>query len=157
MPDLNIGDTAPDFTLPITMSNSWKLSDHIGSKNIVILFFPLAFSPTCHEEMCSVGDTIKDFENLDAEVVAISVDSPFVLNKWKEELDLNFTLLSDFNKTASQSYGAFYYDLDGLNGVAKRSVFIVDKEGIIRYVWITDDAGELPNLEEVKEVLNKLP
>ncbi len=157
MPDLNIGDTAPDFDLPVTMEKTWKLSDHLGDKNIVIAFFPLAFSPTCHEEMCTLGDTLKDLEKLDALVVGVSVDSPFVLNRWKEELNLGFPLLSDFNKTASQSYGAFYYDLGGLNGVAKRSVFVIDKEGIIRYEWITDDPGELPNLDEVKEALSRLP
>ncbi|MCK4349243.1 MAG: redoxin domain-containing protein, partial [Candidatus Krumholzibacteria bacterium] len=102
---LSIGDRAPDFELPITMEETWKLSDHLRDKNIVLLFFPLAHSPNCHDELCSIRDGFNEFKNLNATVVAASIDSPFVLGKWKEELGLPFELLSDFNKTVAPAYG----------------------------------------------------
>ncbi len=156
MPDLSIGDSAPDFELPITMEKMWKLSENIGDKNIILAFFPMAYSSTCQEEMCSLRDGISEFQTLDAKVVGISVDNPFVLKKWKDELGLPFELLSDFNKTASQAYGAFHYELGPLLGVAKRSVFVVDKEGIIRYRWVSEDPGTLPDLDEIKKALDEI-
>ncbi len=156
MAELKKGDKAPDFELPVTMQETWKLSDHIGENNIVILFFPLAFSPACHNEMCSIRDGFHEFQGLDAQVVAISIDNPFVLNKWKEELGLQYPLLSDFNKTVSPSYGAFYDELGPLKGVAKRSAFVLDKKGTIQYIWISDDPGKMPELGEIKGVLEKL-
>ena len=104
MAQLSIGDKAPDFELPVTMEETWKLSDHIGERNLVLLFFPLAFSPTCHEEMCSIRDGFSEWQSLDAEVVAISVDHPFVLEAWKKELGLQYPLLSDFNKKDSPRF-----------------------------------------------------
>jgi len=153
MAGLNIGDRAPDFELPVTMEETWKLSDHLGKKNIVLLFFPLAYSPTCHEELCSIRDGFHEFQDLDAEVVAISVDSPFVLNQWKKELNLPFTLLSDFNRSVCSSYGAKHSFLGPLEGVAKRSVFVIGTDGKVRYVWISEDPGKLPNIEEVRKAL----
>lgn len=156
MPGLEIGDKAPDFEMPETMEETWHLSDHIGEKTIVLLFFPLAFSPPCHDELCSIRDGFTEFQGLDAMVVASSVDSPFVLNKWKEELGLQFPLLSDFNKEVSQAYGAFHYELGPLNGVAKRAAFIIDKEGTIRYQWISEDPGVMPDIAEIKKALDEL-
>ena len=156
MPKLKVGDKAPDFELPIAMDKTWKLSDNVGKQNIVLLFFPLAFSSTCHDEMCSFRDGFREFKSLDAAVVAISIDSPFVLNKWKEELALPFPLLSDFNKTVAPAYGAFYEKLGPLKGVAKRSAFVIDKKGIIRYASVSDDPLVLPDVLAIKKVLEGL-
>jgi len=153
MAGLNVGDIAPDFELPETMEETWKLSDHIGKKNILILFFPLAYSSTCHDELCSFRDGFHEFQGLEADIVAISVDSPFVLNQWKKELNLPFTLLSDFNKNVCKMYGAMHKSLGPLEGVAKRSAFVIDKEGKIKYIWISEDPGKLPDITEIKRAI----
>jgi peroxiredoxin len=153
---LSIGDKAPDFELPVTMEETWKLSENLRKQNIVLLFFPLAFSPPCHDELCSIRDGFNEFRNLDAKVIGISVDSPFVLNKWKDELKLPFELLSDFNKKAAQAYSAFHDKLGPLEGVAKRAAFVVDREGVIQYEWISDDPGVLPDVEAIKDILDEL-
>ena len=156
MGTLNIGDRAPDFELPLTMEENWKLSDHIGEANIVLLFFPLAFSPPCHEEMCSIRDGFSEFEGLDAMVIGVSVDNPFVLGRWKEELGLPYPLLSDFNKTAGRAYGAFHEELGPLKGVNKRAAFIIDKAGAIRYAWVSEDPLKLPDIAEITKELNDI-
>ena len=156
MPKIKVGDKAPVFELPVAMDKMWKLSDYVGKQNIVVLFFPFAYSPVCHNEMCSIRDGFREFKSLDALVVAISVDSPFVLNKWKEELGLPFTLLSDFNKTAGPAYGAFHDKLGPLNGVEKRSAFVIDKKGIIRYASVSDDPAVIPDIMAIKNVLDGL-
>jgi peroxiredoxin len=138
------------------MEETWKLSDNKGKDNIVLLFFPLAFSPPCHEELCSIRDGFNEFRNLNASVVALSVDNPFVLAKWKEELGLPYPLLSDFNKTVCQAYGAYHEELGPLKGVAKRSAFIIDKAGIIRYIWISNDPLKMPEITEIQDVLDEL-
>ena len=156
MPKINVGDKAPVFELPVAMDKMWKLSDYVGKQNIVVLFFPLAYSSVCHQEMCSIRDGFREFQSLDALVVAISVDSPFVLAKWKEELALPFTLLSDFNKTVGPAYGAFHDKLGPLNGVEKRSAFVIDKKGIVRYASVSDDPKVIPDIVAVKKVLDDL-
>ncbi len=156
MTDLKIGDAAPLFELPETMETTWKLADHIGKNNIVLIFFPLAFSSTCHDEMCSLRDGFNEFRGLDATVVAMSVDNPFVLGAWKKELGLPYPLLSDFNKSVSRAYGCFHETLGPLQGVAKRSAFIIDKKGKIAYIWISEDPGVLPDLEKIKAKLKGL-
>ena len=156
MSEIKIGDKAPDFELIETMESSWKLSDHLGGKNIVLLFFPLAYTPVCKEELCSMRDGINEFRALDAEVIAASIDSPFVLANWKKELELPFSLLSDFNTEVCRKFGACHTQLGPLNGVAKRSAFVIDNEGKIRYQWISDDPGVLPNIDEIRQVLDGL-
>ena len=153
---LSIGDRAPDFELPVTMEETWKLSENLRKQNTVLLFFPLAFSPACHDELCSIRDGFNEFRGLDAQIIGISVDSPFVLSSWKEQLKLPFELLSDFNKKTSKAYGAFHEKLGPLEGVAKRSAFVIDREGIIQYEWISDDPGVLPDVEAIKDVLDEL-
>ena len=153
---LSIGDKAPDFELPVSMEEMWKLSDHIGKQNIVLLFFPFAFSPPCHKEMCSFRDGFREFKALDALVVGISVDNPFVLAKWKEELGLPFTLLSDYNKHVSPAYGAFHEKLGPLVGMSKRSAFVIDKKGIIRYASVSDDPLVLPDVGAITKALEGL-
>ncbi len=153
---VKIGDAAPDFTLTADDKSTVSLSDYKG-KNVVVLFFPLAFTGVCTTELCNTRDDISFYQNMDAQVLAISIDSPFVLEKFKTEQNLNFPLLSDFNRDASKSYGAMYEDFVlGMKQVSKRSAFVVDKEGIIRYAEVLDNAGELPDFDAVKGTLSTL-
>lgn len=153
---LKNGDKAPIFTLRNTEKAEVSLSD-FKDKNVVILFFPLAFTGVCTEELCTVRDSMSDYNDLNAEVIGISVDSLFTLDKFKAAQEYNFTLLSDWNKDVARSYGSFYEDfvLD-MKGVAKRSAFVIDKEGIIRYAEVLESAGDVPNFEEVKKTLESL-
>lgn len=153
---LQPGQTAPDFVLINTDKKEVRLSDYRG-QNVVVLFFPMAFSGVCTAEMCAMRDDIASYQQLKAQILAISVDSPFTLNKFKEDQSLNFPLLSDFNKTATPEWGVMYETFGpGLKGVAKRSAFVVDKEGIIRYAEVLDNAGELPDFARVRETLASL-
>jgi len=150
---VTIGSKAPAFTLVNTEKQKVSLEDFKG-QNLVILFFPMAFTSVCTAELCSIRDNISTYNGLNTAVVGISVDSPFTLAKFREEQKLNFPLLSDFNKEVSQAYGAFYenFVLD-LKGVSKRAAFVVDKEGIIRYAQVLESAGDLPDFEAVKKTL----
>jgi glutaredoxin-dependent peroxiredoxin len=153
---LQIGDIAPNFTLKSTEKADVSLSDYSG-KNVVVLFFPLAFTGTCTEELCSVRDNIEFYEGLNAEILAISVDSLFTLAKYKEIEGYNFPMLSDWNKDTSAAYGALYDEFVlNMKGVAKRSAFIVDKVGKIRYTEVLENAGELPNFAAINETLAQL-
>ncbi|HEY1048026.1 MAG TPA: redoxin domain-containing protein [Bacteroidia bacterium] len=156
MTQLKIGDQAPDFKLYNTEKQAIELSSLRG-QNVVILFFPLAFTSTCTAELCGVRDDISSYGNLNTTVLGISVDTVFSLNKFKAEQNINFDLLSDFNKTVCQAYGSYYdnFVLDML-GVAKRSAFVIDKEGIIRYAEVLESAGDVPDLEAVKKTLSTL-
>jgi len=152
---LSIGDVAPDFMLMSSEKEQVKLSNYEG-KNVVLLFFPLAFTGVCTTELCNMRDDIASYNNLDAEIIGVSVDSFFTLGKFKEEQKLNFTLISDFNKEVSRSYGAYYEEFFGMRGVSKRSAFVIDKAGKIQYAEVLEDAGELPNFDKVKETLASL-
>lgn len=147
---------APDFTLNDTKLNDVTLSSFKGRKNVVLLFFPLAFSSVCTTELCTTRDNMKLYDSLNAEVLAISVDSSFSLKAFKEANNLNYTLLSDFNKNVSESYGVLYKDYFGMKGVSKRSVFVIDKSGEIVHKEILEDSGDMPNLNKVQEVLVEL-
>jgi len=153
---VSIGDKAPEFTLFNTEKQAVSLSELKG-QNVVLLFFPLAFTSTCTVELCGVRDDIANYSKLNAKVYGISVDSLFTLGKFKEEQSLNFDLLSDFNKTTSAAYDSLYDSFVlGMNGVSKRSAFVVDKEGVIRYAEVLESAGDIPNLDAVKEILANL-
>lgn len=153
---VQVGVKAPVFTLVSSENKEVSLSDYAG-KNVVLLFFPMAFTGVCTTELCSMRDNIADYEKLDAEILAVSVDSPFTLSKFKEDQKLNFPLLSDFNKEAAPAYGSFYDEFVlGLRGVAKRSAFVIDKEGVIRYAEVLESAGDLPNFDAVKETLSQI-
>ncbi len=153
---LKIGDKAPSFSLFSSEKKVVKLEDFEG-KNIVLLFFPLAFTSTCTAELCSVRDEISDYNSIGSEVIAISVDSLYTLAKYKEEQKLNFMLISDFNKEVSSAYGSIYELFSsGMKGVSKRSAFVIDKIGIIRYAEVLENASEIPNLSAVKTVLTQL-
>ncbi len=150
---INVGNKAPSFTLYASDKSEVSLSD-FNDKNVLILFFPLAFTGVCTEELCQMRDNYDKYVSLNAQVVGISVDSLFTLEKFKKEQKINFPLLSDFNKDVSRSYGCLYEDFVlGMKGVSKRSAFIVDKKGEIRYAEVLDNAGELPNFETINEVL----
>ncbi|BAS26590.1 peroxiredoxin [Limnochorda pilosa] len=152
---MNVGDRAPDFTLKATGPDQVSLSDYRG-KNVVLLFFPLAFSPVCTEELCGVRDGLSEFKGLKADVLAISVDSPYTLKAFAQAENLPFPLLSDFNKEVAPRYGAYYEDLAGLKGVAKRAAFVVDGDGIVRYRWVSDVATRLPDMGAIKSALAAL-
>lgn len=156
MANIKIGEKAPDFTLYDSDKNQLTLSGLKGT-NVVLLFFPMAFSSVCTEELCGVRDDISSYENLNAKVLGISVDSHWTLDRFKKDSNLNITLLSDFNKEVSEAYGAIYETFAfGMRGVSKRSAIVIDKEGIIRYVEILENAGEIPNLEAVKNILKTI-
>ena len=153
---LQIGQPAPLFSLKDSDKNLVNLADYKG-KNVVLLFFPAAFTGTCTKELCQTRDELSYYNDLNATVFGISVDMPFTLAKFKELNNYNFTLLSDFNKEASTAYHAIY-DLwiHGLKGVSKRASFVIDKEGIIRFAEVLEEATAYPNFDGIKEALSKL-
>lgn len=150
---LKVGDKAPDFTLKNTEQEEVKLSDFAG-KNVVLFFFPLAFTSVCTAELCTVRDDLSSYEALDAEVFGVSVNSPFTLAKFKELESYNFELLSDFNKEASAVYGAQYEQFMGLNRVAKRATFVIGKDGTLKYAEVLASPGDLPDFDAVKKALS---
>lgn len=153
---VKVGEKAPNFTLVSSDKNEISLEDYQG-KNVVLLFFPLAFTGVCTKELCSMRDNIGDYEGLNAQILAVSVDSFATLAKFKAAENYNFPLLSDFNKTVSRAYGAFYEEFVlGMKGVSKRSAFVIDKEGLVRYAEVLESAGDLPNFNAVKETLSSL-
>lgn len=153
---LKKGDKAPNFTLYNSDKEEVSLENFQG-KNIVLLFFPLAFTSVCTTELCTMRDDIGTYQNLDAQILAISVDSLFTLEKFKAEQNLNFPLLSDFNKEVSRAYDCLYEDFVlGMKHVAKRSAFVIDKQGIVRYAEVLESAGDSPNFDAIKKALNKI-
>lgn len=148
---LNIAQPAPDFSLYDTDKKKISLSDYRG-KNVLLLFFPQAFTSTCTKELCAVRDDIARYSNTKAEVIGISVDSVFTLKRYKEDQQYNFPLLSDFNKEVSALYGSLYEEwiLD-MKGVSKRAAFIVDKNGILAYAEVLENAGEVPDFGAINE------
>lgn len=153
---INVGDKAPSFALRNTEKEVVSLGDYDG-KPLVVLFFPLAFTSVCTDELCSVRDDKAFYDDLGVQVVGISVDSLFTLEKFKSEQGFNFPLLSDFNKETSRSYGALYEDfvLD-MKGVARRAAFVIDPKGIVRHAEVLENATELPNFEKIKSTLQNL-
>ncbi len=154
--NIEIGQAAPDFTLFDSEKKQVILSEQRGSTTL-LLFFPLAFTSTCTAELCSVRDNIGWYNNVNAKIFGISVDALQTLAKYKEDQQLNFTLLSDFNKEVSRAYNSIY-EMFGYNmkGVSKRSAFVIDKDGIIRYAEVLENAGEQPNFEAIQQVLKQL-
>jgi peroxiredoxin len=153
---IEVGQQAPDFTLYDSEKKQITLSELKG-QNVLLLFFPLAFTSTCIKELCSVRDNITWYNNANAKVLGISVDSLHTLAKFKEEQKLNFTLLSDFNKVVSAAYGSLYETFGyNMKGVSKRSAFIIDKGGIVRYAEVLENAGEIPHFEEIQQSLSQL-
>jgi len=157
---LKVGDVAPGFTLKNHNLEDVSLGDFKGKSNVVLLFFPLVNTAPCEKELCSMRDGLSQYSDLSAQVLALSVDSPFAQKLWMGKHQFNFPLLSDFNKEVCQKYEAFY-DVFGpgkfdYNGVAKRSAFVIDKEGIIRYTEVLENAGEEPNYDAIKAALQNI-
>ena len=153
---ISIGQKAPSFTLITTETNEVSLSDFSG-KNLLLLFFPLAFTGVCTDELCAMRDSLAHYNDMNCEIVAISVDSPFTLAEFKKQNSLTFPLLSDFNAQACTAYHAKYEDFVlGLKNVAKRSAFIIDTAGIIQYAEVLEDAHDLPNFEAIKTIITSL-
>lgn len=153
---VQVGAPAPDFTLFSSEKKEVSLSEFKG-KNVVLLFFPQAFTGVCTQELCSMRDNIGEYQQLDAQVLAISVDSPFTLEKYKSDQNFNFPLLSDFNKNVSEQYGSLHEEFAfGMKGVSKRSAFVIDQEGVVRYAEVLENPGKIPNFEAVKETLSSL-
>ncbi len=153
---IEVGQEAPDFTLKNTDMEDVTLSSFRGQKNVVLLFVPLAFTGVCTQELCAVRDNLDTYANLHAEVLGISVDSPFSQQAWKEKESLNFTLLSDFNREVVKAYGVQYETLLGFQGVAKRSAFVIDKEGKTQYQEVLENARDLPNFDQINATLQRL-
>lgn len=154
---LKKGDKAPAFTLLNTEKQEVSLSQFAGKK-LVVHFFPLAFTGVCTTQLCTVRDAISMYKNDSADVVAISVDSLFTLGKFKAEQNLQFDLLSDFNKETAAAYGALYetFPAFGMKGVAKRSAFVIDQTGTIQYAEVLESPGDLPNFEAINQTLASL-
>ena len=156
---LPIGSLAPDFSLKSKNAQGLKdvsISEHRGQKNLVILFFPLAFTGVCTQEMCDISNGLSTYSDLGAEVIAISVDSPFTLEAWAKQEGITITLASDLNKTTAAAYDVLLPDLIGLGSVSARAAFVIDKAGVIQYSEQTPTPKELPNFEAIKSVLATL-
>ena len=150
---LKVGDPAPAFKLVTTGMKSIT-NDDFKDKNVVLLFFPLAFTSVCTTEMCTANDDLDIYNDMDAEVIGVSVDSPFVLQKFADENSLKFTMASDFNRDVSRAYDTLFEDdFMGLTGFSKRSAFVIDKKGVLQYVEMTDGKS-LPDFQKIKSVLD---
>jgi len=151
---VSVGDDAPDFTAPLADGDvgSFTLSEHLEEAPIVLAFFPAAFTGTCTTEMCTFRDQMANFEDVGAAVYGISIDTPFTLNEFREQNELNFGLLSDTNREVIDAYDISmdFADL-GVRNVAKRAVFVIDGSGTVTYTWVSDDPGVEPDYDEVAE------
>lgn len=155
MEDLKVGQKAPDFSLVGTDLKPITLKNYAG-KNLILHFFPLAFTSICTTQMCTANDDENDYSSLNAEVVGVSVDSPFVLQKFSAENNLKFPLGSDFNRSVSKAYHVLFEDdFMGMTHFSKRSAFVIDGEGVIQYAEVTD-GKTLPSFDNIKNTLKKL-
>lgn len=153
---MRIGDVAPHFTLFDTDRKEVKLSDFAGKK-LALYFFPAAWTGVCTKEMCSLRDDMAEYMNLGTDIIGISVDMPFALKRFKEDMHINFTLLSDFNKDTIRAYGVYREDfICNLHGVANRSVFIIGSDGTIQYREVLANAGEMPDMAAAKRAMETI-
>ncbi len=153
---LRVGDKAPDFTLYDTDKKQRTLKEFLGKKT-VLAFYPGAFTGVCEKEMCAFRDSLSTLSTLNAQVVGVSIDSPYANKAFAERNKLGFPLLSDFTREVSKKYGGLYEDFAGLKGyqASKRAVFALDAQGNVKYVWVSDDPGKEPPYDEVKAALGK--
>src|SRR3954469_9109214 len=154
-----VGSKAPDFTLKSKQASGVvdvKLSTNLGNKNTVILFFPLAFTSVCTKEMCDITSGLNTYTGMNAEVVAISVDTPFAQEAWAQKEKITLTLASDLNKEVIKKYDVVFPMLAGVGDTAARAAFVIDKDGVIQYSEQTPTPKDLPNFDRVKEALAKL-
>jgi len=161
---LAVGTKAPDFTLSTKTADGpkqIKLSDNFGKKSTLLLFFPMAFTGTCTTEMCDISKELPNYSNMNAAVYGISGDNPFAQEAWAQKEKIDVTLLSDYEHKVAKAYGVAYDSFLpqlnlGMAGVAKRSAFIIDKDGVIQYAESNEDAKQLPNFDEIKAKLAEL-
>src|SRR5438034_1742884 len=154
-----VGSKAPDFTLKSKQPSGLvdvTLSKNFGKKNTVLLFFPAAFTSVCTKEMCDITGGLNAYSALNADIIAVSVDSPFAQEAWAQKEKIGITLASDLNKETARAYGTLLPDLIGLGAVSARAAFVIDKNGVIQYSEQTPTPKELPNFHVIKETLNKL-
>jgi len=156
---ISVGSKAPDFTLKSKQASGLvdvKLSDNFGKKNTVLLFFPLAFTSVCTKEMCDITAGLNAYSGIGADVIGVSVDSPFAQEAWAQKEKIGITLASDLNKQAIKDYGVVFPMLAGVGDTAARAAFVVDKNGVIQYSEQTPTPKDLPNFDAVKAALAKL-
>jgi peroxiredoxin len=156
---LAVGTKAPDFTLKSKQPSGMvdvKLSNNLGKKNTIVLFFPLAFTGVCTQEMCDVSAGLSAYSGLNADVIGISVDSPFAQEAWAQKEKIAITLASDLNKEVIKKYDVVFPMLAGVGDTAARAAFVIDKQGVIRYSERTPTPKDLPNFHAIKDTLAKL-
>src|SRR3954452_10089200 len=154
-----VGTKAPDFTLKSKQASGIvdvKLSNNFGKKNTVLLFFPLAFTGVCTKEMCDITAGLNGYSGLNADVIAVSVDSPFAQQAWAQKEKIGITLASDLNKVVIKQYDVVFPMLAGVGDTAARAAFVIDKQGVVQYSEQTATPKDLPNFDKVKETLAKL-
>jgi peroxiredoxin len=156
---IQVGTKAPDFNLKSKTANGLvdlKLSNNFGKTNTVLLFFPLAFTGVCTSEMCDMTTNMNTYKGLNAEVIAVSVDSPFAQEAWAQKEKIGITLASDLNKKTAEAYGVLLPDLIGIGAVSARAAFVIDKNGTIQYSEQTPTPKDLPNFSAIRETLGRL-
>ena len=153
---VDVGAKAPEFTLPNQDRESVTLSDTLKNGPVVLAFFPAAFSSVCQQEMCTFRDSVADLNKTNAQVLGVSTDTFFALKAWGDSQKLNFPLLSDYNKDVIRKYGVVNPDMIGLKDIAKRAVFVIDRDGVVRHREVLDDARNQPDYEKVKQSLSSL-
>jgi len=156
---ISVGSKAPDFNLKSKQASGLvdvKLSNNFGKKNTVVLFFPLAFTSVCTKEMCDITAGMGSYSGLDADVIGISVDSPFAQEAWAQKEKIGITLASDLNKEVIKQYGVVFPMLAGVGDTAARAAFVIDKNGVVQYAEQTPTPKDLPNFDAVKAALGKL-
>lgn len=156
---ISVGSKAPDFTLKSKTASGVvdvKLSENFSKKNTVLLFFPLAFTGVCTKEMCDITTGLNSYTSLNADVIGVSVDSPFAQEAWAQKEKIGIRLASDLNKKTAEAYGTLLPDLMGLGAVSARAAFVIDKDGVVQYSEQTPSPKELPNFNAIKETLAKL-
>jgi peroxiredoxin len=156
---ISVGSKAPEFVLKSKSTSGLsdvRLSANFGAKNTVLLFFPLAFTGVCTQEMCDLSGGLAAYGALDAEVIGVSVDSPFALEAWAQKEKITVTLASDLNKTVARDYGVLLDDLVGLGSVSARAAFVIDKQGVVRYSEQTPTPKELPDFVAIQKCLGEL-
>jgi peroxiredoxin len=154
-----VGSKAPDFTLKSKQPSGLvdvKLSNNFGKKNTVLLFYPLSFTGVCTQEMCDITTGLNAYKELNADVIGVSVDSPFAQEAWAQKEKIGITLASDLNKTTIKAYDVVFPMLAGAGDTAARSAFVIDKNGVVQYSEQTPSPKELPNFNAIKETLSKL-
>ena len=156
---ITVGSKAPDFTLKSKQASGLidvKLSNNFGKKNTVLLFFPAAFTGVCTTELCDISAGLGAYAGLNADVIAISVDTPFAQEAWAQKEKITITIASDLNKEVTKQYGVLFPMLAGIGDTSARAAFVIDKQGVVQYAEQTPTPKDLPNFEKVKETLGKL-